>query len=48
MRLLVILAAALLVFASPASARNILLSNDDGLTSNLTALYQALKPQDTM
>jgi 5'-nucleotidase len=31
--------------ASPASARNIVLSNDDGLTSNVLALYHALKAQ---
>ena len=35
--------AALLGLASPAFALNILLSNDDGLTSNLKALYEALK-----
>jgi len=29
--------------ASPAAARNIVLTNDDGLTSNVLALYQALK-----
>ncbi len=29
--------------ASPAAARNIVLTNDDGLTSNVVALYEALK-----
>lgn len=39
-------AAALLVAcASPAFALNILISNDDGLTSNVKALYEALKAQ---
>src|SRR5262245_13524395 len=33
----------LLTCASPASALHILLSNDDGLTSNVVALYTALK-----
>lgn len=36
-------AAALLCLASPAFALNILVSNDDGLTSNTKALYEALK-----
>ena len=36
-------AAALLALASPAFALNIVLSNDDGLTSNTKALYEALK-----
>jgi len=35
--------AALLALASPAFALNILVTNDDGLTSNLKALYDALK-----
>lgn len=35
--------ALLLVMGSPALARNIVLSNDDGLTSNIVALYKALK-----
>jgi 5'/3'-nucleotidase SurE len=35
--------AALVTCASPAFALNIVLSNDDGLTSNLAALYLALK-----
>lgn len=40
---LTILLAALLGSASPAAARNIVLTNDDGLTSNVVALYHALK-----
>ncbi len=43
MKLLPIAAATLLGLASPAFALNILLSNDDGLTSNTKALYEALK-----
>ena len=37
--------AALLAFAAPvvAEARNIVITNDDGLTSNVVALYKALK-----
>ncbi len=42
-RLLPIAAAALFGFASPSFALNILVSNDDGLTSNTKALYEALK-----
>ena len=38
-----LLAVALLAFARQASALNIVLSNDDGLTSNVAALYEALK-----
>jgi 5'-nucleotidase len=38
-----IAAAMLLACTSPAFALNILLSNDDGLTSNLKAMYDALK-----
>lgn len=38
-----IAAALLACTASPAFALNILLTNDDGLTSNLKALYEALK-----
>ena len=38
-----LLVASLLAFAQPASALTILLSNDDGLTSNLVALYTVLK-----
>lgn len=33
------------VLPSPAFARNIVLSNDDGLTSNVVALYSALKAE---
>lgn len=36
-------AAACLALAGPAEARNIVLTNDDGLTSNVVALYEALK-----
>ncbi|MDM0036089.1 5'/3'-nucleotidase SurE [Variovorax sp. J22P271] len=43
MKLRLAATAALLGLASPAFALNILLSNDDGLTSNLKALYEALK-----
>jgi 5'-nucleotidase len=43
MRLRAILAAAVLAFTSPAFALNIVLSNDDGLTSNVAALYKALQ-----
>ena len=43
MKLRTLFTAAMLAFASPAFALNIVLSNDDGLTSNLAALYQALK-----
>lgn len=35
--------AAAFVSLSPASARNIVLTNDDGLTSNVIALYRSLK-----
>lgn len=38
-------AAALLGLAAPAFAANILLINDDGLTSNAKALYEALKAE---
>jgi 5'-nucleotidase len=34
-----------LAVASPASARNIVLANDDGLTANVKALYDALKAE---
>ena len=37
------LTAALALTTTPASALNILLSNDDGLTSNVKALYDSLK-----
>jgi 5'/3'-nucleotidase SurE len=43
MTLRAILVVALLVCASPVYALNIVLSNDDGLTSSLVALYEALK-----
>lgn len=45
MKLHAIAAASLCALASPAFALNILVSNDDGLTSNLQALYQALKAE---
>ena len=38
-----VLAGGFAVTSLPASALNILLSNDDGLTSNVKALYKALK-----
>jgi 5'-nucleotidase len=41
----ILAAAALLVQPAAASARNIVLSNDDGLTSNVVALYRALKAE---
>lgn len=37
------LAIILAVASTPAAARNIVLTNDDGLTSNVVALYKALK-----
>lgn len=37
------LAVSIACYTVPASARNILIVNDDGLTSNLVALYHALK-----
>lgn len=43
MKLKALFAFAALVLASPASALTILLTNDDGLTSNVAALYAALK-----
>ena len=43
-KLTLLAAAASLAFAAPAAqARNIVLTNDDGLTSNVVALYKALK-----
>ncbi|MDM0107010.1 5'/3'-nucleotidase SurE [Variovorax sp. J22R24] len=45
MKLRLAATATLLGLASPAFALNILLSNDDGLTSNLKALYEALKAE---
>lgn len=41
--LLTAAAVSLALVASPAAARNIVLTNDDGLTSNVVALYEALK-----
>lgn len=38
-----LLAATLLAFPAAAQARNIVLTNDDGLSSNVVALYHALK-----
>lgn len=38
-----LLASAALALASPAAARNILITNDDGLSANVVALYEALK-----
>lgn len=43
LRVLAVLAA--LAIAQPASALTVLLTNDDGLTSNLAALYAALKAE---
>jgi 5'/3'-nucleotidase SurE len=43
MKLRTLTAALLLGLASPAFALNVLVSNDDGLTSNTKALYEALK-----
>lgn len=43
MRLRYLSVAVLFVLSSPAFALNIVLSNDDGLTSNVKALYEALK-----
>jgi len=37
------LAASLAAISLPTSALNIVMSNDDGLTSNIKALYKALK-----
>lgn len=45
MLLRLLTAAALLVSSNAAQARNIVLSNDDGLTANVHALYHALKEQ---
>jgi 5'-nucleotidase len=39
----IVLAGAALLLAVPAEARNIVITNDDGLTSNVVALYEALK-----
>ena len=40
---LILFGAVVLATAAPAGARNIVLSNDDGLTANVKALYDALK-----
>lgn len=45
MRFLLAAVAAIACASQPAAARNIVLTNDDGLTSNLVALYNALKAQ---
>lgn len=42
-RIRALLALVLIVTAMPASALRIVLTNDDGLTSNLVAAYTALK-----
>lgn len=44
-RLASLAAAAILASFSPASARNIVIGNDDGLTANVKALYEALKAE---
>lgn len=44
-RLKLLAALALLAPANPASARNIVIGNDDGLTANVKALYDALKAE---
>lgn len=44
-RLKLLAAFALLAPANPASARNIVIANDDGLTANVKALYDALKAE---
>lgn len=44
-RLRLIAGAALLALATPASAHNIVIANDDGLTANVKALYEALKAE---
>lgn len=45
LRFSLIAGAALLALATPASARNIVIANDDGLTGNVKALYDALKTE---
>lgn len=42
---MILATAALLAQPAAASARNIVISNDDGLTSNVVALYRALKAE---
>lgn len=44
-RLKLLAALALLAPVNPASARNIVIGNDDGLTANVKALYEALKSE---
>lgn len=44
-RLPLLAAVALLASATPASARHIVIGNDDGLTANVKALYEALKAE---
>lgn len=44
-RLKLFAAMALLAAAAPVSARNIVIGNDDGLTANVKALYDALKAE---
>lgn len=44
-RLKLLAALALLAPVNPASARNIVIGNDDGLTANVKALYDALKAE---
>lgn len=44
-RLTSLAALALSIAATPVSARNIVIANDDGLTSNVKALYDALKAE---
>lgn len=44
-RLKLLAVIALLLPANPASARNIVIGNDDGLTANVKALYDALKAE---
>lgn len=44
-RLKLLAALVLLVPVNPASARNIVIGNDDGLTANVKALYDALKAE---
>lgn len=45
MYLRLLAATAIMLQSAPALARNIVLTNDDGLTSNVRALYHALKEQ---
>lgn len=43
LRFKLLMASGLLAFATPVSAHNIVIGNDDGLTANVKALYDALK-----